>query len=259
MKSKKRDTAARAMRIAACLLMLAAAGVSGSGRLLGRDMVTPVSASRPSAPSHISPVRSGFRISPRGAASLAVLAAAAFLPLRTKRRSLRTAQLWLDIAILGLWSGEFLSTARLVAWSSAGLPREPVALVAALLMLAMAFLWPVFGRKSHYCLWVCPFGAAQELAGRLAVRKLRLSPGLVRVLTSLRRIAWGVLMLSAWCLGCARWVEWELMGVFAASAVAPVIVVCAIIFLALSIWTPRPYCRFVCPTGSLLKLSESTE
>jgi polyferredoxin len=104
---------------------------------------------------------------------------------------------------------------------------------------------------------VCPFGAAQELASRIPARKLRLPPALVRHLVTFRRILWAALMLALWCRAFDRWMEWELFGAFAWRAVHPVILVLALLFVILSVFVPRAYCRFVCPTGTLFKLSEA--
>ncbi len=188
-------------------------------------------------------------------AALAVLVAAAVLPLFVKSRRYRTVQLALDVAVLGLWSGLFLSTARLAGWMESGLAGGAEG-IAALLMLAMAFLYPVFGRQAHYCMQVCPFGAAQELAGRLPVRKWKLPPKLVRGLTILRRVLWWGLMVSLVTGLWAGWMDWELFGAFAWKAVPHVVLALAVVFLVLSVFVPRAYCRFVCPTGSLFKFTE---
>ncbi len=201
----------------------------------------------------------GMLPSVKSLAALAVILAAAILPLVTGSRVARTVLLFLDIAVLGLWSGLFLSTARLVGWAGAGLPREAVGFAGAVALLAMAFLYPLFGRRSHYCLNVCPFGAAQELAGRIPARKWRLPPRLVRALTAFRRLLWGGLMLLLWTVPCASWLDWELFSAFAWRAAPPLALALAAVFLILSIFVPRPYCRFVCPTGTLFKLAESNQ
>ncbi len=249
------------MRLVACLLLLAAGAVVQRGRILGRDLHpgpdATVRAESRTAISH-SPDASPRLVFPSSkVAALAVLLAAAVVPLCTKSRRWRTVQLALDVAVLGVWNGLFLSTARLVGWAGSGLPHALPDLAAALLLLAMAFLYPVFGRASHYCLYACPFGAAQELAGRLPVRKGRLSPSLVRCLTTLRRGLWAVLMLALWCGAWGRWMEWELFGAFAWRAVPPIIVALAVVFIVLSAFVPRAYCRFVCPTGTLIKMAEA--
>jgi hypothetical protein len=245
MNEPRRPVLAHLPRIAACLLMLAAGAAAQSGmdgiRLL---------------PGHF-----GIRVSSlaENAAVFAVLLLAAVVPLFAKSRRWRTVQLVLDVAVLGLWTGSFLSTARLLGWAGAGLPGGVVEWTIALAMLSTALLYPVFGRPSHYCLWVCPYGAAQELASRLPVRKWRLSPVLVRWLTVFRRALWAGLMLALWCAAWSGWTEWELFGAFAWRAVPPLVTAFALAFVALSAFVPRAYCRFVCPTGTLLKLAESNQ
>ena len=193
----------------------------------------------------------------RLSAALAVLLAAAVLPLVFRSRALRTALLALDVAVLGLWNGLFLSTARLVGWAGSAPPSGAADLAAALLLLAMAFLYPLFGRPQHYCLHVCPFGAAQELAGRLPAPKPALPPRAVRALTAFRRGLWIALMLATLCCAWSRWMEWELFGAFAWRAVPALLLALAVACLVLAAFVPRPYCRFVCPTGTLLKLAEA--
>lgn len=188
-----------------------------------------------------------------------VILAAAVVPLVTRSRKVRTALLALDIAVLGLWNGLFLSHARLIGWAGAGLRGWWWDVGASLLLLAMAFLYPLFGRPQHYCLQVCPFGAAQELAGRIPARKWRLSPRLVRALTAFRRLLWGALMLSLWTGLWADWLDWELFAAFAFRAAPPLLLALAVAVLVLAVFVPRPYCRFACPTGTLFKLAESKE
>ena len=188
-----------------------------------------------------------------------VLLAAAVVPLVTRSRKFRTVLLALDIVVLGLWNGLFLSHARMIGWAGAGLHGTWADVGAALLLVAMAFLYPLFGRPQHYCLQVCPFGAAQEFAGRIPTRKWRLPPRLVRVLTELRRLLWGALMLSLWVGLWAGWLDWELFAAFAFRAAPPLLLGLAAVVLVLSVFVPRPYCRFACPTGMLLKLAEAIE
>lgn len=243
------------MRLAACLLLLAASATVLRGRVLGRAL-RPDGASTVAAVVAVPTGQADTPARPSAAqvAALAVLAAAAVVPLRTQSRRWRTALLALNLAVLGIWHGLFLSTARLVAWTSAGLPREPADRATALLLLAMAFIYPLFGRTSHYCLQVCPFGAAQELAGRIPARRWRLPPTLARRLSAFRSLLWTALMLATWCGAWGRWMEWELFSAFAWRAVPPLVTALALVFIVLAVFIPRPYCRFICPTGAFLSL-----
>lgn len=247
-----RNRFAHLMRLAACLLMLAAAAAAQTGRAFGRALSPADAAARPD------PTALHFRsVDLPVAASLAVLLLAAVVPLFAKSRAWRTVQLALDVAVLGLWNGLFLSTARLVGWAGASLPDDAAHSAAALLMIAMAFLYPLFGRPAHYCLHACPYGAAQELAHRLPLPKWRMPPRLLRALTAFRRGLWAALMLALWCGPFSAWTGWELFGAFAWRAVPPLVVALAAAFVLLAVFVPRPYCRFVCPTGTLLKLAET--
>lgn len=194
-------------------------------------------------------------------AALAVLVAAALLPLfpQTRGRGWRAALLVLDVAVLGVWNGLFLSLDRLLGWTANGPPRAPADAAAALLMLAMAFLFPLFGRTSHYCLHACPFGALQELASRIPVPRPHIGPGLAKALTGVRVGIWGLIMLSLWCGLAAPWTGWELFGAFAWRAVPVLVAVLAAAAVALSVFVPRAYCRFLCPTGTLFKIAEARD
>jgi polyferredoxin len=66
-------------------------------------------------------------------------------------------------------------------------------------------------------------------------------------------------MLSLWCGLAAPWTGWELFGAFAWRAVPPLVGALAVGAVAVSAFVPRAYCRFACPTGTLLKIAESRE
>ena len=120
-------------------------------------------------------------------------------------------------------------------------------------MLIVALLYPLAGKSGHYCAHVCPFGSAQELAGKLSRRKLRITPRVLHVLTALRNLLWGVLMALLLTGTCSAWIDYELFTAFIYSSASVWVIVLAVLFLVLSVWVPRPYCRFVCPTGALMK------
>jgi NosR/NirI family transcriptional regulator, nitrous oxide reductase regulator len=187
--------------------------------------------------------------------SLLVALCGAVVPLFTNNRRWHYVQLTLNVVVLGLWSGTFVSYAlflRLfaegVSWSAIG------SLAASLIMVFVALFYPLAGRGGHYCAHICPFGSAQELAGALTKRKLRLSPHLNRTLIAFRNVLWGVLLALMLTATWTAWTDYELFTAFVFSAASLWVVVAAVLFLILSVWVPRPYCRFVCPTGALIKL-----
>ncbi len=178
----------------------------------------------------------------------------AVVPLFTNNRRLHLVQLAVNVVVLGLWTGTFVSYTLFLRLFAGGVSLSAIGTLAApLLMLIVALLYPLAGRSGHYCAHVCPFGSAQELAGKLSRRKLRITPRILRVLTALRNLLWGVLMALLLTGTCTAWIDYELFTAFIYSSASVWVIVLAGLFLVLSVWVPRPYCRFVCPTGALMK------
>ena len=178
----------------------------------------------------------------------------AIVPLFTNNRRLHLVQLVVNVVVLGLWTGTFVSYTLFLRLFAGGVSLSAIGTLAApLLMLIVALLYPLAGRSGHYCAHVCPFGSAQELAGKLSRRKLRITPRVLRVLTALRNLLWGVLMALLLTGTCSAWIDYELFTAFIYSSASVWVIVLAVLFLVLSVWVPRPYCRFVCPTGALMK------
>lgn len=181
----------------------------------------------------------------------------AVVPLFTNNRRLHLVQLVVNVVVLGLWTGTFVSYTLFLRLFAGGVSLSAIGTLAApLLMLIVALLYPLAGKSGHYCAHVCPFGSAQELAGKLSRRKLRITPRVLRVLTALRNLLWGVLMALLLTGTCTAWIDYELFTAFIYSSASVWVIVLAMLFLVLSVWVPRPYCRFVCPTGALLKSVE---
>lgn len=181
----------------------------------------------------------------------------AVVPLFTNNRRLHLVQLVVNVVVLGLWTGTFVSYTLFLRLFAGGVSLSAIGTLAApLLMLIVALLYPLTGRSGHYCAHVCPFGSAQELAGKLSRRKLRITPRVLRVLTALRNLLWGVLMALLLTGTCTAWIDYELFTAFIYSSASVWVIVLAVLFLVLSVWVPRPYCRFVCPTGALMKSVE---
>ena len=178
----------------------------------------------------------------------------AVVPLFTNNRRLHLVQLVVNVVVLGLWTGTFVSYTLFLRLFAGGVSLSAIGTLAApLLMLIVALLYPLAGRSGHYCAHVCPFGSAQELAGKLSRRKLRITPRVLSVLTALRNLLWGVLMALLLTGTCSAWIDYELFTAFIYSSASVWVIVLAVLFLVLSVWVPRPYCRFVCPTGALMK------
>ena len=189
--------------------------------------------------------------------ALVVVLLGAVVPLFYNNRRLHLVQLAVNVVVLGLWTGTFVSYTLFLRVFAGGVSLSAIgALAAPLLMLIVALIYPLAGRSGHYCANICPFGSAQELAGKLSRRKLRITPRVLKLLSVLRNLLWGVLMALLLTGTCTAWIDYELFTAFLYSSASVWVTVLAALFLVLSVWVPRPYCRFVCPTGALIKSVE---
>ena len=181
-----------------------------------------------------------------------VVLMAAIIPLFVKNKRYRVFQLLLNFVVLGLWGGTFISWSVLVGFMSGGM-NVWISLIP-IIMLITAFIYPLFGKKNYYCTHVCPLGSVQELAGMTNHNKLKMSKQTVQYLEYFRKLLFWVLMILMLAGVWSQWMDYELFVAFIFKSAAWVIILIAVVFILLSFFVPRPYCRFVCPMGSLLKL-----
>lgn len=189
-------------------------------------------------------------------ASLIVVLAGAIIPLLVKSKKYRIVQLVVNLAVLGFWTATFINYTVMLRLLSSGV--NVAASLVVLAMLVVAFIYPFFGKKDHYCTWICPLGSMQELALMFnRKRRITLSPAAVKWLGWFRQALWAVLMLLMWTQVWFGWIDYELFSAFVVSSASTFVIVGAALILLLSFFVMRPYCRFVCPTGTLFKISEN--
>lgn len=186
--------------------------------------------------------------------ALAVTLVGAIIPLLIRNKTVHIVILLLDVGVLGFWCGQFISYAQMVSYlaSGAGIWTGLVPFV----MMAVAFLYPIFGRKQHYCNHICPLGAIQQLAGYCTKKKVKMKPGLIKGLRLFREILWAVLSFFLWLPFVTEWMDYELFGAFVVRSASWIILVAAGAVVLISTVVPRPYCNYVCPTGTLMKTEE---
>ena len=189
-------------------------------------------------------------------AAIIVLIAAMSLPLFIKNKKYRIVQQILNTAILGFWAGTFVDYTMML--NVIGNSPTAWATVVTVLMLIAAFIYPLLGKDGYYCAWVCPLGSLQELASRCNPNhRLKLGNKTIKVLTTLRMILWGALMLCLWTGLWMSWIDYELFTAFIVESAATGVIIAAALMVVISIFIPRPYCRFICPTGTLLRMAQN--
>lgn len=187
--------------------------------------------------------------------ALAVTLAACIVPLFVTNRYYHIVQLIANVAVLGFWTGQFLDYYAMLKYLSVGF-SFPIGLIAVFMLIA-AFIYPLFGKPQYYCNQICPLGSAQILMGKVCHFKLKMPVKVIKALNWFRKLLWAALMLLLWADCLTEWMDFELFQAFQLKSASWWIILAALIFIALSAVVSRPYCRFVCPTGSLFKRSEN--
>lgn len=160
----------------------------------------------------------------------------------------------INLAVLGFLSYTFLSTAQILGWAAIA-PHWRIS-VQLLLFMAVVAAAVILGRNV-YCTGICPYGCAQEIAGALG-RKCRITPlkWTSRYGPYIRRFLLAGYVLALLC-GC-RIIQLEPFSIFTRHAPWYIILL-AVVFLAVSLFLPRLWCRWFCPCGALLDFFRKTE
>lgn len=163
----------------------------------------------------------------------------------------RWALLVASILVLGFWTGYFVSFALLYGWLLNGVSISGSLILIVIVVLALVL--PLFTGKAFYCYYVCPFGAAQELSGKLCKKKWIIKGRIAKALKYLRKIFFAVIFLL---LLAGVTIDLSLLEPFSAfmfGVAARWTIALALTFLLLSVFIARPWCNYFCPTGQLLE------
>lgn len=173
-----------------------------------------------------------------------------FNPRRTKR--LRLLVLLLSVFVLGLWTNSLLSLALFYNWLTNGISLSiqiPILIVALL-----SILLPLISKKSFYCQYLCPFGALQEFVGEVKAKKVIISAKVFKIIFVLRRlILLSLLILVAIGTGLDL-SSIEPFPIFNYQSIGFGTAVFAAVIIIASIFFNKPWCNYLCPTGTLLEI-----
>ncbi len=177
--------------------------------------------------------------------------------------TLRRIILLLSIAILGFWTNSLLSLSLFCNWLTNGVSlaiQLPLLIIAAL-----SIILPLVTKKSFYCQYLCPFGAAQEFVGLIKAKDESLKAkdesqksssikaNIYKVFSVLRKVTLlSLLIIFALGVGLDLSVV-EPFPIFNYQSIGFGVAIFAAVILILSIFIKKPWCNYLCPTGTLLE------
>ncbi len=171
-----------------------------------------------------------------------------FYPKKTK--PYRLYLLGLSVIVLGFWQGTLLSMATMHTALGNGISLFTHCIFVIIIILSI--LLPLITGKRFYCVYLCPFGALQELTGKLTKKKLKIPVSVIKALTFMRKI---ILLCIIFLLIINVTFDLSLIEPFSAfnfRSIPTFTLIFAGLFLVLSAFITKPWCRFFCPTGQVL-------
>lgn len=182
---------------------------------------------------------------------VAVMSLACFISPQSTRR-IRIPLLLLSVVVLGIWQGAFVSLALLYKWLIFG--TSPLVRFGIFIVVLLALLLPLLTNKAFYCTYLCPFGAAQELAGRLWPGKRAIPKRVLRIARWVRRGILAVAVILLLTLPHFELADIEPFTAFLIRSASASALILAGLSLVTSLFFQRPWCRLLCPTGELLSI-----
>ncbi|WP_197231138.1 FMN-binding protein [Novipirellula artificiosorum] len=184
-----------------------------------------------------------------GTATVVALALVVALTHLRGNRRLRVAMQIVLVVYLGFINADMLSQAQLVGWSQNGVAWKAAP---GLVMLTLAALvCPLFTGRQVYCTHLCPFGAMQDWTRRVPL-KTRVPRWLDQGLRFLPAALLLLVILVAMLHGSVPLVGIEPFDAFVIRIAGWATISVAVIGLVASLFVPKAYCHYGCPTGAML-------
>lgn len=176
---------------------------------------------------------------------------------KKKNKPVQIIYMVLNVGIIGFWCGSFLSLSQIISWLANGF-NFSVSLVT-ITLLFVTLIMPLIGKKGTYCQHHCPMGAAQELVSLIPIKDIKINNKLAKFLNNLRYYILLALLFIMWIGVGFEILDYEVFSAFLYSSASVVVLIMAGVFILLSLIIKRPYCRFVCPTGALITMTQKTK
>jgi len=162
------------------------------------------------------------------------------------RRHLRWAGQLVGLLVLGFWENSPITLAKITAFLSGYLP-DPRTGLAIYLLLAGFLLTSVFYGRNLYCLYACPFGAAQRVVGAIGGFRLKLPPWVARLMEGARNVVVFAALVMAFITLQPALASYEPFAALFALHGTTLQWFLLFIVLTVSLLIQTPWCNFFCP------------
>ncbi len=164
---------------------------------------------------------------------------------------LRRSLMILTIAISGFFYAETLSLAKFSALIT---DIDSIFLISPIyiLMLTLAIILPFITGRNFYCYHLCPFGAIQEITSKIKIRRIIL-PKISEIF--FKTVRFGILLVAV--IVSVGYFKFDIsmtepFAAFAVKSASVYVLLQASVIIIISIFIPRFWCRYLCPTGFLI-------
>jgi|GEM_PF-85309 len=196
------------------------------------------------------PPAPGIVLSWKDLLALAALAFSFFMfSQKLTTRVWRLVLLGVNVIVFGFLTTKMFSLSLFDRWITEGVHGFEVPFLIFILTVIIALA----SNKNFYCTHVCPFGSLQEILGSLHKKKIVVSYWQVQIWHGIKIVYLG--LIAGLVIGGAgiHLHFFEPFFTFTMASVPATTLGIFIIFLAVSLFSTRFWCQFICPTGTVIR------
>lgn len=123
-----------------------------------------------------------------------------------------------------------------------------------IVLFALATVIPLFTGRNFYCSHVCPFGALQELAGKVPLKKQTVPAKVLKVMTLVKKLILLAVFVMLSLKITGDYTRMEPFSAFQFNAAGISALIIAGTMLIFSLFVSKPWCRLFCPTGTIFNI-----
>jgi polyferredoxin len=150
------------------------------------------------------------------------------------------------LLVIGFWENSPVTLAKITAILSGFLP-DPRTSLAVILLLAGFVITSVLYGRNLYCLYACPFGAAQRVVGAIGGFRLKVPSWAVRLMEGARNLVVFAALFMAFIALQPALASYEPFAALFALHGTTLQWLLLFIVLSASLLIRAPWCNFFCP------------